>query len=77
MTGGLPQSEPWPAFDHVRQHAGSPRPPPQADRQGRAEDFACTFANSELKEAVDAEIERQLATASDLGASDLVLLMSG
>ncbi len=39
----------------------------QADRQGRAGDFAAAYAKSELKAAADAEIERQLALASDLG----------
>ncbi|KAL4421764.1 hypothetical protein ABPG77_009747 [Micractinium sp. CCAP 211/92] len=38
----------------------------QADRQGRAGDFAAAYAKSELKAAADAEIERQLALASDL-----------
>jgi len=43
-------------------------PPAQADRQGRAADFAAAYAKSELKVAADEEIERQMATASDLGA---------
>ncbi|KAL4431462.1 hypothetical protein ABPG75_006718 [Micractinium tetrahymenae] len=38
----------------------------QADRQGRAADFGAAYAKSELKTAAEAEIERQLAMASDL-----------
>ena len=40
----------------------------QADRQGRAADFAAAYAASEFKAAADREIEVQLAQASDLGA---------
>jgi hypothetical protein len=40
----------------------------QADRQGRAGDFAAAFAKSEFKAAADREIEQQLAAHSDLGA---------
>jgi hypothetical protein len=40
----------------------------QADRQGRAGDFAATYANSEFKAAADKQIEQQLAAHSDLGA---------
>ena len=39
----------------------------QADRQGRAGDFAATYAKSQYKVAADAEIEKQLAAHSDLG----------
>jgi hypothetical protein len=39
----------------------------QADRQGRASDFAAAYAKSELKAEVDQEIAAQLAQASDLG----------
>lgn len=38
----------------------------QADRQGRAADFADTYERSEFKAAADKEIAAQLATASDL-----------
>ena len=40
----------------------------QADRQGRAGDFAAAYAKSEFKTAADREIEQQLAAHSDLGA---------
>lgn len=40
----------------------------QADRQGRAADFADTYERSEFKAAAEKEIAAQLATASDLGA---------
>ena len=39
----------------------------QADRQGRAADFAAAYAKSEFKTAAYAEIESQLNQASDLG----------
>lgn len=39
----------------------------QADRQGRAADLADAYDKSELKAAADAEVERQLGMASDLG----------
>ena len=40
----------------------------QADRRGRAGDFAATYAKSKFKTAADREIEQQLAAHSDLGA---------
>ena len=39
----------------------------QADRQGRAPEFAAAFAKSDLAAMADAEIERQLKQASELG----------
>lgn len=68
LAGWKLQPSPLPALIHSLKLTPVRATLPQADRQGRAAEFAQAFVKSEFKSAADNEIAAQLAQASELGA---------